>query len=525
MVTKQNNSIKTLQETKLIKSIPNKIINDRKIRINLAKRDVLWFLRIYLSHYISYSIADFQIEILKLLQNQQNKLISIVAFRGSAKSTFCSLLLPIWSILGIPKKKHVVLVCQTQQKSQQVLYNIRQELEGSLLTNDFGSFNENVNQWNQYAIEIPKLGAIITAVSIGESIRGIRYKEHRPDLIICDDIEDVQSARVKESRDKLWQFVNGELLPTGDKNTRYIFIGNLVHEDSVMMKLINAIRENKLEGTYRKYPLINSDGNIAWPGKYPSKLEIEKLKRTVISESDYLREYCLTIIPEGDRIIYSEDIKRYVENELAPRTDFQFWIISVDPAVSEEHTADKTAIVIGKVYGSGDKFEIYLLPHPINKRMGFPEIINEIKRIIGSLGQCQNYKILVEGGSFQKGLAQELKYEELNAEEINPQGQDKRTRLSIARQWIQNRIFFPRKGTEELETQLYGFGVERYDDLVDALTLIVISMSEIKPSNNPVFVEYDRFKNISREINPENDDSDDFLRKISKGKWKNILPG
>lgn len=46
--------------------------------------------------------------------------------------------------------------------------------------------------------------------------------------------------------------------------------------------------------------------------------------------------------------------------------------------------------------------------------------------------------------------------------------------------WFANKIMFPTNGTEELEHQLYYFGAERYDDMVDALTLIPLAMPEIE---------------------------------------------
>ncbi|OGY24034.1 MAG: hypothetical protein A2Y57_02270 [Candidatus Woykebacteria bacterium RBG_13_40_7b] len=466
-----------------LNQIVKSISNDRKLRVEIASRDIFWFFRIYLGHYIEYKTAEFQKEILGILQNKNNTFIAIVAFRNSAKSTFCSSLLPIWSVVGVHQVKHILIVCQTHQKTQQVLANIKQELEAnSLLLADFGSFIGNVEQWNLNTIVLPRYGARITAVSVGESIRGLRHREHRPDLIICDDIEDIQSTKIKESRDKLWRFVTGELIPAGDTNTRFIFIGNLVHEDSIMMK-IKKDAENNSNKIYREYPLVDENNHINWPDKYPTWEKIEELKQTVMSEADYLREYCLKIIPEGDQVIFPEDIKRYDESDLNKRSDFLYFVLSIDPAFSLSRTGDKNSIIIGKVFGKGGNLETYLLPHPINKKMTLPELVKEVKKLILSLGPTPNYKIFVEGGGTQKGVAQLLQSEGLNAQEINPQGQDKRTRLSIAKYWIQNKIYFPKTGLEELETQLISFGTERYDDLVDALTLMVLAL--LDKANQP----------------------------------------
>lgn len=74
--------------------------------------------------------------------------------------------------------------------------NIKSELEtNQLLKEDLGPFKEVDNLWNAQAIELPQQNAMIMAISIDQSIRGLRYKQYRPDLIICDDIEDSQFSK------------------------------------------------------------------------------------------------------------------------------------------------------------------------------------------------------------------------------------------------------------------------------------------------------------------------------------------
>jgi predicted phage terminase large subunit-like protein len=467
-------------------TMPNKTIarlfNDRKVRIESTKKDILLFFNFYFTKYIKYKTARFQIEILKLLQDSSNKTIVITAFRNSAKSTFCSLVLPIWSIVGVHQKKNVLIVCQTEEKAQQTLINIRKELESNLmLLSDHGTFYSGNDEWNKRTLVISKYGARITIVSVSESVRGVRHEEHRPDLIVYDDIEDVRSAKTQESRDSLWGTITREFIPLGNKDTRNVFIGNLVSLDSTIVRLRDLIERKEMKGVYREYPLIKND-KILWPGMFPNMEAIEEFKKQQPSEIDFLREYMLKIIPDGDRLIFPENIKRYTQKELDVRADFQMYLISIDPAVSGKHAEknDKTAIIIFKVYGSGKKMKYYIQENPINNRFEWPETLVEVGRIVESLGPYPSYKIIIEGGSTQKGLAQALNYEGFNAIEVTPQGNDKRTRVSMLKNWLSNKIFFPESGTKELETQLFTFGVERYDDLVDALTLVVLAMPKIE---------------------------------------------
>ena len=43
--------------------------------------------------------------------------------------------------------------------------------------------------------------------------------------------------KTKEGRDKIFQWLTGEIMPIGDTYTKKIFIGNLLHEDCLLMRL------------------------------------------------------------------------------------------------------------------------------------------------------------------------------------------------------------------------------------------------------------------------------------------------
>src|SRR3954452_15863836 len=55
---------------------------------------------------------------------------------------------------------------------------------------------------------------------------------------------------------------------------------------------------------------------------------------------------------------------------------------------------------------------------------------------------------------------------------------DKRARLRVAARYIKNgTVKFPRTGCERLLTQLFGFGSEKHDDLVDALVYLILGLA------------------------------------------------
>ncbi len=468
-----------VNKNKALKKIINKINKDEKYRIELAKKSFYWFFLIYFNHYITYQTANFQKEIFSLAQNSNINLVVIVAFRGSAKSTIMSLAYPIWAILGFQKKRFPLLVCFTQQRAQETLSHIKIEFEkNELLNYDFGPFVEN-DFWRDNTLSINKYQAKITAVSTNENIRGVRNKNIRPDLIICDDIEDVASAKTKEGRDKGWQFLNGEVFPTGDINTKKIIIGNLVHEDSIIMRLKKSIEEKKMLGIFKAYPLISKDGEIMWKEKFNSLKEIEKFKKeTIANEIDWQREYLLKILPNTQQVVYKEWIA-YYENDQIPNKKYLVERgTGVDLAIKLNESSDYTSMVTAEGYKIDNQSLIFINPFPFNKKVNFPQTIDEIKNICNSLGGIFSTTFYIESVAYQASLAQQLKNEGYSVEEVNV-SIGKRERLIMVSNWIRDKkILFPKKGCEELINQILNFGVESHDDLVDAFTMVCSKLME-----------------------------------------------
>lgn len=483
-------AVKNLKEKTESQKILDQIYTSREFRKELADNDMFWFFSIYFAPYIQYRTAKFQEEIITLVSNEKIKIVAITAFRNSAKSTICSLVLPIWGIVGKWKKKYVVIACRSQSRSKETLANIRAELmRMGILVEDYQPREGKTDKWSEDAIIIPKYGAKISVISVSESIRGLRHLQYRPDLIICDDLEDVPSCQSYENRKKLWQFVNGELIPAGDQTTKYVFIGNKVHNDSLMMKLRNAIESKKMKGVYREYPLIGGDKKIAWPGKFPDMEAIENLKANYASEIDFLREQMLLILPDGDAIVKPEDLHYYKE---LPRGRFNYYIISIDPAFVESSSSDNTAIITLAVSKVEGKLKIYVIAPIINRKLSTQQLIEETKRILSSIDKNTVTKIYVENVSAQATLVEMLQYTNIPAEGVGIGGKDKKTRLSAITPWIKNgQILFPITGAEELINQILYFGTERYDDTVDALTLAVNKLikDENQPTSTPIIVK------------------------------------
>ncbi len=479
-----NNKTFTKEET-------DAILNDRLVRQETTSKSHFIFFHIFLNHYVKYQIAEFQKEIFQITEDVSNKLACIMAFRGSAKSTLITLSYTLWSILGVQQKKFVVIICQTQTQAKQHMANIKYELDNNIvLRSDMGPFREEVdkNEWAMSSLVFTNTGARIMVASIDQSIRGVRHHEHRPDVIILDDIEDVSSAKNYDGRQKVLNWFSREIVPLGDTNTRIIIMGNLVHEDSFMMHMKRKIDKGEIDGVFRSFPLLDNMGKCLWPQKFDSEDKIEKLKKDTMNDRAWMMEYLLRPISDDTQVILSEWIRYYEKiPEKNTANEYRGAFIGIDLAISEKETADYTAMVTIHVFGYGNNTKIYIDPNLVNQRLNFPAALKTTKRLSESyLYENRKAQVFCEDNGYFKSFIQVLEEEGVVQIEGVSSRCDKRTRLVLVSPWMKSgRVFFPNKGAEQLIAQITGFGVERHDDLMDAFSLII---GEVMKKSHPVGV-------------------------------------
>jgi phage terminase large subunit-like protein len=459
-------------------SLLKRMMRDRGIRKELTTESFFYFFHLYYAHYIKYETADFQKEIMDLLEKSKENLF-ITAFRGSGKSTMVTTAYPIWAILGKHAKKFVVIFCQTKAQAKQHMMNLRNELENNqLLKKDLGPFQEESDEWGSYSLVFKKHGARITVASSEQSIRGIRHNEHRPDLIICDDVEDAQSAKTREGRDKTYGWLKSEVVPIGDRSTRLIVVGNLLHQDSLLMRIRGDIEARISKGIFKQYPLLDEKDQCMWPGKYPTSADIEEEKAKVGNEVSWQREYLLRIISTEQQLIHREWIQYYDVLPDKKHKGYRATYLGVDLAISSSDTADYTAFVTAHLYSRCEKMRIYILPNPIVKRLSFPEQVDVISGMSTTVLTGKKDTVFVESVGYQDALTHVLTSQNINAESVRPKG-EKRIRLGLTATLIRSGIIkFPRTGCEELIEQIVGFGVEKYDDIADAFSLLINATME-----------------------------------------------
>lgn len=457
----------------------NKLKTDRDARISLTSQSLEWFFSLYFANYIKYATAPFQKEMMKVASDPAVEQMGVMAFRESGKSSILTTAFPIWAVTGTLQKKFVVIVGRTQELAAMHLRSIADALSDDLVKKDFWPYEVEQNVANAGTITLPKYGARIVAFGREQAMRGLRHGAHRPDLIIMDDIEDTTSVKNPDTRDANHKWFTSELIPIGSDSAKYIFIGNLVHEDSLLSRIRNEIREGTREGVFLEYPIAIDDEPL-WKARFPDMDAINKLERKVGNPVTWNREYMLRLVPDDTQLIKNEMIHYFSKLPEPLRGQHRQMIIGVDPAISKNSYRDKTAMVRITVIGRGDRKKLYVHGNPVNQQL---DIVETVRRILFLNKYFKRPRIYVEQVAYQQSLVQLLEQsgEIISVKGVRPSG-DKRERVAmIAYKITTGDILFENSGCKDLITQLVNLGVAAHDDMVDALTLAVIAYEDDEP--------------------------------------------
>lgn len=315
---------------------------EKRQRIARLKNDYDAFVKYYFEKtYAMCDNAPFHIKLAKKVRRDRYIKLLLGWARGLAKSTHCDVLLPLWLWCN-GDLKVMLLIGQTQEKANKLLGDLQAEFEGNQrLINDYGP-QLGTGSWQDGNFATANDCAFF-ALGVGQSPRGIRYHQFRPDYIICDDLDTKQVCRNPKRVREYANWICEDLIPCMDeRGGRFIDVNNVFAKHTILTEL----RDTRSGFEYWQQDATDTDFNPAWAAKYTKEFYM-KLAAD-IGMLSFQAEFNNKPYVEGT--IFKNEMIQWAE--IPHLNHFDHIVAFWDVAYSDSKTADFNAIKVWGLKGS-----------------------------------------------------------------------------------------------------------------------------------------------------------------------------
>jgi predicted phage terminase large subunit-like protein len=315
--------------------------------------------------------------------------VAIAAPRSHAKSTAITLSYVLAAVL-FRERDYVLIVSDTITQATQFLTDIKKEL----LDNDRIKELFNIKGFDKDTEDDVIVSCNdghqfrISAKGSEQKMRGLKWNNKRPNLIVGDDLENDEIVMNPDRRNKFRRWFYGALLPCLSVNGIIRIVGTILHDDSLLNNLMPAeykdttvIDPLKTYSTEKrpswqaiKYRAHTDDfDKILWPERYD--VEWFMSKRADFYERGlpdvYSQEYLNIPIDESVAYFKRHDFLSMTQEDKRNKVHYY---IAADLAISEKETADYSVFVVVGV----DENKILHVKNVIRDRMDGRELVDTI---------------------------------------------------------------------------------------------------------------------------------------------------
>lgn len=391
----------------------------------------------------------------------QTKRIAVEQFRGSSKSTIAGEYVMIYAaVMGkLPNFGKVNFIAGVFDSSEGGAKNCMRNLTSKIDNSVFLRSMLEIKRVTQNEMELVNKSGHQTNIRVygaSTNIRGVRYNNMRPELVIVDDVVTNEAAESETIMKTIENNIYKAIIPAvNPKKNKIIFIGTPHNQKDVLYKAINS-------GTWdvSKFPVCE-----AWPvsrddfsGTWEDRFDYDFVKNTYDmykangQENAFMGEFMLQIIDEGSRLVRDDDIVWYSFEDIRKTLDNFNYYITTDLATTEKKSADWSVMMVWGINNNNDK----ILVDVVSKRQNVSANIDDLFRLVRKwnpmyvgLERDGQQKAIIEYVKSQMivqntyfNLARDKKKRE---EGLGSGGQSKVARFNAVQPlFAQNKVWFPK---------------------------------------------------------------------------------
>lgn len=354
----------------------------------LEKEPELWF-KYYFPQFCFAEATDFHKAATKRVLNNLEWYEVRAWSRELAKSVRTMMEVLYLCLTG--KKKYVLLISNSLDNAQRLLMPYRGNLEANQrIIHDYG-VQELPGHWESAEFTSRK-GVAFRALGAGQSPRGARNEEARPDVLLFDDIDTDEDCRNNDIIEKRWRWIEDAAIGTRSvsKKTTIIFCGNIIAKDCCVVRAQEFADKTDIVN------IRDMEGKSTWPSKNTE----EHIDR-VLSQKSYLsiqREYYNNPIEDGTVF------KEMIYGKCPPLKSLPFAMVYADPSPSNKdrptsrakvQQSCKAVVVLGY---ANNKFYVYKAFVDTTTNSNFIDWLYATRVYVGETTQLYAY---IENNSLQ----------------------------------------------------------------------------------------------------------------------------
>jgi len=339
--------------------------------------------------------------------------IAVEQFRGSSKSTIAGEYVALYAgVMGrLPNFGVVNFMVGVFDSAEGGAKNFIRNITSKIDSSEFLSSQLTVKRNTQNELElVNKAGHQLNIRTYGAStnIRGVRYNNMRPELVIIDDVVTNEASQsdtmMKTIEDNIYKAIIPSVNPQKNK---VIFIGTPHNQKDVLYKAINSGTWNVSRFPIcEQFPCKKEDFNGMWEDRfdYDFVKETYEMYKANGQENAFMQEFMLIIIDEGSRLVKDEDITWYKFSDMKKALGNMNYFITTDLATTEKKSADWSVMMVWGINNNNDK----ILVDMVSKRQLTNKNVDDLFMLVH---KWKPMYVGLESDGQQKGIIEYIKSE------------------------------------------------------------------------------------------------------------------
>lgn len=455
-----------------------------------------------------------------------SKFVAIAAPRGHGKSTAVTHAYTLAELL-FRKSKYVLIVSDSFSQAGLFLGDVIKELrDNDDIHGLFGNI-EFVKQTEDDIICKFEDGWTFRVQAKGseQKLRGLKWLNRRPDLIVCDDMESDEQVLNKDRREKFRRWFYSALIPCLSTTGKIRIVGTILHLDSLLERLmpeqqllaggakrishlvteeLRQYTDLKLPWKSVKYRAHTDDfSKILWPTRWTKESLVErKLQYTQQGLADAYSQEMLNIpLDESDTFFKRADFLPMKEEDRKKNLNYY---IACDLAISQKTRSDYSVFAVAGMDEDGRLLCINI----IRDRMDAMQIVDTIL-MLQKLYKPELFGI--EAGTIQKSIGPYLNEAMLSRDTfvnivlLKPAGDKMSRARSMQARMRAGAVKFDKTAEwyHSFEEELMRFPRDKHDDQVDAWAYIGLLLDQMHTASTQAELDEEEYRFALHEYNQD----------------------